>query len=93
MLADGTMAVMIPATGHHGRHILSESRAESKAKMDKTHPPKSDDKPAPFAAFDELTRKLMGVPKAEIDKREAEYQRQQTKKPKRGPKPDGPKDK
>lgn len=47
--------------------------------------PKSDDKPAPFAAFDELTRKLMGVPKSELDKREAEYQRQQAKKLKRGP--------
>ena len=49
-------------------------------------PSSSDDKPAPFAAFDELTRKLMGVPKSELDKREAEYQRQQAKKPKRGPK-------
>ena len=48
---------------------------------------KPDDKPASFAAFDELTRKLMGVPKSVIDKREAEYQRQQAKKPKRGPKP------
>lgn len=61
--------------------------------MKDTHPPKSDDKPAPFAAFDELTRQLMGVSKAELDKREAEYQRQQARKPKRGPKPDGSKDK
>ena len=50
--------------------------------------PKPDDKLAPFAAFDELARKLMGVPKSELDEREAEYQRQQAKKPKRGPKPD-----
>ena len=50
-------------------------------------PPQSEDKPAPFAAFDELARKLMGVPKSKLDKREAEYQRQQAKKPKRGPKP------
>lgn len=53
----------------------------------------SDDKPAAFAAFDELTRKLMGVPKSELDNREAEYQRQQAKKPKRGPKPDDSKGK
>ena len=49
-------------------------------------PPEVADKPAAFAAFDELTRKLMGVPKSELDKREVEYQRQQAKKPKRGPK-------
>ena len=48
--------------------------------------PKSDDKPASFAAFDVLTRKLVGAPKSELDKREAEYQHQQVKKPKRGPK-------
>ena len=51
-----------------------------------------DPDPAPFTAFDELVRKVMAVPKAEIDKREAEYQKQQAKKPKRGPKP-GPKSK
>ena len=51
-------------------------------------PPKSDDKPAPdaFAAFKALAGKLVKVPKSEIDAREAEYQRQQAKKPKRGPK-------
>ena len=43
--------------------------------------------PTPFTAFDELARKLMAVPKAELDKAEAEYQREQAKKPKRGPKP------
>ena len=53
--------------------------------------PKSDDKPAPpetdaFAAFKALAGKLVKVPKSEIDAREAEYQRQQAKKPKRGPK-------
>lgn len=59
----------------------------------KNHNPKDPD-PAPFAAFDALTRKLMGVPKAEIDAREAEYQKEQAKKPKRGPKPkSGPKSK
>lgn len=43
--------------------------------------------PPLFATFDELTRKLMSVPKSDIDNREAEYQRQQAEKPKRGPKP------
>ncbi len=57
-------------------------------RMKDPNQPKSDDKPAHFAAFDELARKLMGVPKSELDKREAEYQHQQAKKPKRGPKPD-----
>ena len=55
--------------------------------MKETSPPSPDGKPTPFASFDALTRKLMGVPKSELDKREAEYQRQQAKKPKRGPKP------
>ena len=58
--------------------------------MKKTTPPASDDKPAPapdaFAAFKALAGKLVKVPKSEIDAREAEYQRQQAKKPKRGPK-------
>ncbi len=58
--------------------------------MKESSPPKTDDKPAPeptpFATFDELARKIMGVPKSEIDKREAEYQKEQAKKPKRGPK-------
>jgi len=43
--------------------------------------------PTPFDTFTELTRKLLAVPKAEIDKRVAEYQKQNAKKPKRGPKP------
>jgi hypothetical protein len=42
---------------------------------------------SPFDAFKELAGKLIRVPKAEIDRREAEYQKQQADKPKRGPKP------
>lgn len=40
----------------------------------------------PFDAFRELAKKLVQVPKAEADKREEEYQREQAEKPKRGPK-------
>ena len=58
--------------------------------MKRPSSPKPDDKPPAspdaFAAFRALARKLVKVPKAEIDAREAEYQRQQAKKPKRGPK-------
>lgn len=58
--------------------------------MKKPTAPKPDDKPAPeptpFSAFDALTRRIMAVPKAEIDKMEAEYQKEREKKPKRGPK-------
>lgn len=46
--------------------------------------------PAPFDAFKALAAKIIKVPKAEIDRREAEYQHEQAKKAKRGPKP-GPK--
>ena len=49
--------------------------------------PHPEDRASPFASFDALARKLMGVPKPELDRREAEYQRQQAEKPKRGPKP------
>ncbi len=56
---------------------------------DSDPPPPQQAKPAPFDAFQDLTRRLLAVPKAEIDKREAEYQREQAKKPKRGPKPKG----
>lgn len=61
--------------------------------MKKTTPSTSDDKPAPskpdaFAAFKALAGELVKVPKSEIDAREAEYQRQQAEKPKRGPKPE-----
>ena len=54
-----------------------------------TSPPQPA-KTAPFDAFKELAAKIVQVPKAEIDRREVEYQREQAKKPKRGPKP-GPK--
>ena len=58
-------------------------------KMKESTPPPPD-KPAPapdaFAAFKALAGKLVKVPKSEIDAREAEYQRQQAEKPKRGPK-------
>ena len=39
-----------------------------------------------FAAFKALAAKLVRVPKAEVDAKEAAYQREQKKKPKRGPK-------
>ena len=57
--------------------------------MKPSGPPSEPGKPvsAEFDAFQNLTRRLMAVPKAVIDAREAEYQRQQAKKPKRGPKP------
>lgn len=42
--------------------------------------------PTQFSAFKALAQKLVRVPKAEADLKEAEYQRQQAKKPKRGPK-------
>ena len=42
--------------------------------------------PTPFDAFKALAAKIVQVPKAEIDRRESEYQREQAKKPKRGPK-------
>jgi hypothetical protein len=32
--------------------------------------------PTPFQKFDSLMRSVISVPKAEIDKRQAEYQRQ-----------------
>ena len=38
-------------------------------------------------AFKELAAELVQVPKAEADRREAAYQRDRKKKPKRGPKP------
>jgi hypothetical protein len=37
----------------------------------------------PFDAFKALTRKLVRVPKAELDKAEAEYQRAKAKRQKR----------
>ena len=61
--------------------------------MEKPPPPKTDDKPAPtqadaFAVFKAFAGEMVKVPKSEIDAREAEYQRQQAVKPKRGPKPE-----
>lgn len=46
--------------------------------------------PTPFDAFTDLTRRLIAVPKAEVEKREAAYKKARAKLPKRGPKP-GPK--
>lgn len=56
-----------------------------------TPDPSPGSTPPEFAAFRQLARQLMRVPKSELDRREAEYQRQQAEKPKRGPKP-GPQD-
>jgi hypothetical protein len=41
-----------------------------------------------YQAFRDLTDRLLAVPKAELDRREAEYRKQAAKNPrKRGPKP------
>jgi hypothetical protein len=54
-------------------------------------PPSSSAKPAdppPFDAFREFARKVLSVPKAEVNALEAKYQRERAKKKaKRGPKP------
>jgi hypothetical protein len=42
---------------------------------------------APFDAFKDLAEKLVQVPKKEVDRKEVAYQREQAKKPRRGPKP------
>lgn len=55
---------------------------------DRNHPPPSPD-PAPFEAFTDLTRRLLAVPKPEIDRAEAEYQKGREGKLKPGPKPKG----
>lgn len=52
-------------------------------------PVADDSSPAPFDAFRELAGRLIRVPKEEADAKEAEYQREQAKKPKRGPSPSG----
>lgn len=52
--------------------------------------PNHDDRhkpPGNLGSFRDLVAKVIRVPKEEVDKREAEYQREQAKKPKRGPKP------
>ena len=42
---------------------------------------------APTDPFRALVAKLVQVPKAVVDKREADYQKSRAKKPRRGPKP------
>ena len=45
-----------------------------------------------YAAFVDLTKKVLAVPKSEILRREAEYRKEADKNPrKRGPKPKGAK--
>jgi len=57
--------------------------------MDKQPPSHDPENPDPqaFAHFREMTRRLVNVPKAEADAKEAEYQAERAKHPKRGPKP------
>ena len=59
--------------------------------MKKPTAPKPDDKPAPeptpFEKFKALASAVIQVPKSVVDAREAEYQKEREKKPKRGPKP------
>ena len=57
--------------------------------MSDTDPPPAPGNPplSPFQAFADLAGKLVNVPKAEADAEEAKYQREQAKKPERGPKP------
>ena len=51
-------------------------------------PPPPATHPAPFDAFKELAQRVLTVPKKEVDKKEAAYQRARAKKlPKRGSKP------
>ena len=52
--------------------------------MDKSQEQHSSDE---LNAFRKLAATLVRVPKSEVDRKESEYQRQQAKKPKRGPKP------
>jgi hypothetical protein len=42
---------------------------------------KRDPAPSPFERFDELLRRVVAVPKSELDKREAAYKRQRKKRP------------
>ena len=48
--------------------------------------PAATPKPAPDP-FRELVAKVMQTPKAEVDRREKQYQKERKKHPKRGPKP------
>lgn len=71
-------------------HFPREARPNYTAGMDDPTPA-PDDKPdpaTPFDAFQDFARRVFTVPKAEIDKLEAAYQRERAKKKaKRGPKP------
>jgi hypothetical protein len=49
--------------------------------MKKATPPKTDE-PPPFNRFKDLTRKLVTVPKKEIDAKEVAYQRERDRKKK-----------
>ena len=56
---------------------------------DESDKPKPDEPMKPerhFERFRDLASKLLQVPKTEADEKEEEYQREQKKKPKRGPK-------
>jgi len=56
--------------------------------MNDPKPQPTDPAPvAPFDAFRDFARKVLTVPKAEVQAQEAKYQRERAKKPKRGPKP------
>ncbi len=44
----------------------------------KAKPPKTP-KPSEFTRFEELTRKLISVPKAEVDKQKAKYESEEEK--------------
>lgn len=41
-------------------------------------------KPAEFSRFEELTRKLVSVPKSEIEKQKDRYEREKEKRPANG---------
>jgi hypothetical protein len=53
---------------------------------DDTKPPKDFPATVSFDEFKALTAKLVQLPKSEVDAKESEYQKAQSKKPKRGPK-------
>lgn len=55
--------------------------------MSKPQPTKAASDSLPTGPFRDLVAKIIRVPKEVVNKREAEYQREQAKKPKRGPKP------
>lgn len=45
--------------------------------------PQPEDTRTPYERFDDLAKKVFSVPKKEIDRRQAEYEKQQEKKRKR----------